>query len=203
MRSTLATLLILFSLSYVPRTFMVQDISIPCLQQISLEEQDKTENRTENKAESLQDLANELYAKMKKNDDILVLFFESYGTKQHGFYVEKNLPGDRKHLIFHADDQLNGKTAVLKVGGDFKSIEKVVLKKLEGGRVVKEAAVNLDDKDLLLLYRRMLEASVKYVDKVEIIRYPPTIGNFAKYNGFIKDDEFVSSLENLISKTGI
>ena len=137
---------------------------------------------------------------MRTKDDILVLFFESYGEKDKGFYVEKNLSREENCLIFHADDQRNGKTAVIKTLRDFSAIGSVTLKKVNGSNVTKEEYVSPDDKDALLLYRRMLEASGDYIGQAEVTKHP-SVGNFAKYNGFIKDEEFVLSLENLITKT--
>ncbi len=190
---TLTNLALMFSLSSapaVPSALQGPDFFTPYFLQ----------EKTEEAKPSSQDLANALYDKMRRKDDILVLFFESYGEKDKGFYVEKNLSREENCLIFHADDQRNGKTAVIKTLRDFSAIDSVTLKKVNGGKVTKEEYVSPDDKDALLLYRRMLEASVGYIDQAEITKHP-SVGNFAKYNGFIKDEEFVLSLENLITKT--
>ncbi len=192
MRLALAMMSTLLSLSYTQKaSFTYDSNSTQC--QVEMKEGSK---------KSLQNLANSLYAKMNKKEDILALFFESYGEKYTGFYVEKNHPSEEKYFIFHADDHRNGKTAVIKTTGDFKNIESVTLKKIKDGKAAKEVSVSPEDKDTLLLYRRMLEAAVEHIDEAEVTKHP-LLGNLAKYNYFIKDNDFVSSLENLISKTGI
>ena len=195
---TFTNLALMFSLSSVPSApYVLSALQGPDFFAPYLLQEKKEEAKP-----SSQDLANTLYDKMRRKDDILVLFFESYGEIDKGFYVEKNLSREENCLIFHADNQRNGKTAVIKTLRDFSAIESVTLKKVKGSNVIKEEYVSPDDKDALLLYQRMLEASVGYIDQAEITRHP-SVGNFAKYNGFIKDEEFVLSLENLITKTRI
>ncbi len=147
-------------------------------------------------------LADALYAKMQQKDNIFILFFESYGERHRGFYAERNLPNEPKHLILHADDQKNGITAVITVRGEFDSIDSVILKKFRGRDLIKEVSASNENEDALRLYRRMLEASVGYIDRTDVSR-DPTGFNIAKYNGHIEDSEFVSSFESLISKMGI
>jgi hypothetical protein len=152
------------------------------------------------KEENLHDLADALYANMK-NKDILILFFESYGGEHKGFYVERNRSPEEQYLIFHADDQQQGKTAVIRINAEYK-VENITVKKIKEGRAIKEASVSPEDTDALLLYRRMVESSVNYIDGAEITKHP-VLGNFAKYNRFIQDSDFVSALENIMRKNGI
>lgn len=188
MKSTLAALVLYSSLSYTLKTFPFNSLPEP----IEMKEQPKEEN--------LQDLANTLYARMK-GKDILILFFESYGAEHKGFYVERNRSQEEQYLIFHADDQQQGKTAVIRINAEYK-VENITIKKVKDGKAVKEASVSSDDTDALLLYRRMLETSAQYIDQAEITKHP-VLGNFAKYNLFIEDQQFVTSMENLFGKNGI
>ncbi len=155
----------------------------------------KQESKKEN---DLQKLADTLYEKMERKEGILSLSFDSYGDKNKGFYVEKNHPSEKNYLIFHAYDQ-DGKIVVIKVTEDFKDIESVIVKEIKDTKSIKEVNISTNDKDALLLYKRMVKSSVDYVDEAEIIRHP-LLGNFAKYNELIKDKDFASSLENLITK---
>lgn len=144
--------------------------------------------------------ADELYTKMREKDDIIILFFERYGAKHKGFYVERNLPNEEKYLLLHAEDQEHRKTVDIKMSSDLQSIESITAR--NNGEVEKEVDVPVDDKDALVLYRRMLGASTSYIGDAEVTRHS-ILGNFAKYNKFIEDDQFVSALENLVRKTGI
>jgi|SRR3989344_1177708 len=150
--------------------------------------------------ESHQDTAtNDLYNRMRGKDDILALFFESYGEQHKGFYVGRNLPGEEKYLLFHADDQENRRTVDIKMNRELESIESITVRKFTEKGVVKEVTISSQDEDALQLYKRMLETATAYIDDAEVTRHP-VLGNFAKYNGFIEDEKFVSALENLMSK---
>ena len=186
MKSTLAALLLAGTLSYAPE--IRSDSFIP-----------KT---AEMKEKSEENAAEELYSKMRQKDDILLLFFESYGRKHTGFHVGRNLPEEEKYLILHADDNENRRSIDIKVNSDFQSIESVILRNRKDGEVYKEINVPRDDREVLFLYGRMLGTSIEYVDSAEVTKHP-VIGNFAKYNTFIQDKEFVSALENLMSKNGM
>lgn len=195
------TALSLFSQSYAPETDFKLDMPAPYFLQ-------ETAKRPKSDNQKIADiiyakvLANALYTQMEQKNNIFVLFFESYGGKHKGFYVERNPPDEPRQLIFHADDQKNGITAAIAVHEKFSSIDSVILKKFEGGKPIKKAEVSPKDKDTLLLYQRMLEASVWHIYEAEVSRDPTGV-NIAKYNEYLEDDKFVSSLENLISKANM
>lgn len=195
------TALSLFSSSYALETVFKFDLSAPYFSQETAK-RPKSDNQRIADIIYAKILAHTLYTQMEQKDNILVLFFESYGGKHKGFYVERNPPEEPRHLIFHADDQKNGITAAITVHGKFNSIDSVILKKFEGGKPIKKAEVSPEDKNVLLLYRRMLEASVWHIGGAEVSRDPIGV-NIAKYNGYLEDDKFVSSLENLINKTNM
>ena len=195
------TALSLFSQPYAPETDFKLDMSAPYFSQETAK-RPKGDNRRIADIIYAKILAHTLYTQMEQKENIFVLFFESYGGKHKGFYVERNLPDEPRHLILHADDQKNGITAAITVHGKLSSIDSVILKKFEGGKPIKKRDISPEDKDALLLYRRMLEASVWHIGGAEVSRDPVGF-NIAKYGGHIKDDEFVSSLENLISKANM
>lgn len=187
MGSTLAALVMTCTLSYCPE-------ETPSYDPFSLQSSEKEEDST-----YIQKFAKNLYEKMQKRDNIVALFFESYGEKHKGFYVEKNHPQESgKYLTFHADDQAGGKTAVIRLSREFKSIDSVVLKKFKDGELVKQLEVSPEDNNAMQLYLRMAKTSINYIDRTEVIKQP--YGNSAKYNYFLKDEHFVTALENLLGK---
>ena len=158
-----------------------------------------TKGTIQTQQDDLPALARNLYQKMTDKDDIYILFFESYGGKNKGFYVERNPPKEAKHLIFHADEQEKGITAVYTLKDEFEDIESIVLKKYDQGQLIKTINLPLDDVDGRIIYGRMLKSSVRYIDEAEIIKDPVGF-NVGKYNKFVKDQEFVSALDHLAGK---
>ena len=150
---------------------------------------------------NLPDLAEKLYTEMTNKDDIHSLFFERYGGNHKGFYVEKNFPDEERYLVFHADDRYpdgdeNPRTAIIRVGRELESVESVIVREYDKkGNLVNEKSHDVNEKNVVTLYRRMLKASVKYIDDAEVFK--GNLTNSAKYDKLVKDEKFVKALKNL------